>query len=170
MSSAPNWSRAACRDADPALFFPDHGGDWAYADARAICQGCPVRTECLDDVMAAEGSVSTGYRHGMRGGLTPVERLARYRASTRAGTSSAATVQGTRLDEIARLLAAGEAPEMVARRMSSSVSALSRYAYSANAPEIGRVFNHADRVLRPEYYHLKVRRMSAARRLKRVPA
>jgi len=87
--SAPDWSRAACLDVDPELFFPDRKSDAAYDYARTKCATCPVVSACLDDAMADEGSVSTGYRHGMRGGLTPVERLARYRASTRAPMTSA---------------------------------------------------------------------------------
>lgn len=37
--------RAACRDADTALFFPDHGG--VPPEAAALCRGCDVRPECL---------------------------------------------------------------------------------------------------------------------------
>lgn len=37
--------RAACRDADPGLFFPEAGE--SARPAMAICAGCPVRAECL---------------------------------------------------------------------------------------------------------------------------
>jgi WhiB family redox-sensing transcriptional regulator len=45
------WMRqAACRGADPELFF-DEGG-WAYyypsPEALALCRTCPVRVACLD--------------------------------------------------------------------------------------------------------------------------
>ncbi|NJP88621.1 WhiB family transcriptional regulator [Nonomuraea sp. FMUSA5-5] len=64
-------ARAACQDADPALFFPitwaDHPGH-REEQARRICQGCPVRAICLD------WALSTGEPDGMWGGTTPEER------------------------------------------------------------------------------------------------
>ena len=57
---------AACRDADPAIFFVDHGG--SAAEARIICAGCPVRTQCLDYALAASE------RHGIWGGTTEKQR------------------------------------------------------------------------------------------------
>jgi len=48
-TGAPNWgawrTRAACKDADPDLFFPDRAGTDISA-AQGICAGCPVRAEC----------------------------------------------------------------------------------------------------------------------------
>ena len=41
---------AACRGLDPALFFPDKGED--TAPAKAVCQGCDVREECLNEALA----------------------------------------------------------------------------------------------------------------------
>jgi WhiB family redox-sensing transcriptional regulator len=37
--------RAACRNVDPAVFFPPAGG--VPAKARRICAACPVRAVCL---------------------------------------------------------------------------------------------------------------------------
>jgi WhiB family redox-sensing transcriptional regulator len=37
---------AACRGAPSKVFFVERG--MSAADARAICAGCPVTTECLD--------------------------------------------------------------------------------------------------------------------------
>lgn len=38
---------AACRHAtDPSIFFPKPGD--SVREAKAICAGCPVRSECLD--------------------------------------------------------------------------------------------------------------------------
>lgn len=80
-------SLAACKGADPEVFFPtfldddgeevyDDGtifesyGDTTpfYEDARAICALCPMREECLDYAMEHH------IRFGMFGGLTPIER------------------------------------------------------------------------------------------------
>ena len=74
----PDWREAAaCVDEDPDLFFPatSNGADGAWVIPRRICNGCPVQAACLDDVMADEGLyLSTAYRYGMRGGLTPADR------------------------------------------------------------------------------------------------
>jgi WhiB family transcriptional regulator, redox-sensing transcriptional regulator len=59
--------QAACRDADPDLFFPDRG----YADvseAMTICNGCPVREECLD------WALKVNEDEGVWGGTTPDQR------------------------------------------------------------------------------------------------
>lgn len=64
-----NWrDLAACRGEDPALFFPEDGNKHAVAKARAICAGCPVRTECL------EHAVGFPEKHGVWGGLAERER------------------------------------------------------------------------------------------------
>jgi WhiB family transcriptional regulator, redox-sensing transcriptional regulator len=43
----PDWQDyAACKDADPELFFPPMGG--STDQAKAICGRCFVRAECLD--------------------------------------------------------------------------------------------------------------------------
>ena len=72
--TAPNWRRlAACRGADRALFF----GDWGEkpeaqaareAKAKAVCEGCPVRRECLTL------AVLTPVRYGVWGGTGERER------------------------------------------------------------------------------------------------
>ena len=65
---------AACRAADPELFFPVsravQAGD-EVTQAKAICAACPVRQECL------AFAVTTGQRHGIWGGLTEEERFPR---------------------------------------------------------------------------------------------
>jgi WhiB family redox-sensing transcriptional regulator len=58
---------AACRDADPALFFgPDHEALSVRlareTKARAVCAGCPVRADCLNDALRG------GVTHGVWGG------------------------------------------------------------------------------------------------------
>lgn len=75
--------RAACRDADPELFFAvGTSGKHAKPDprtarAKMICRGCCVRDDCLGYALA-HPSV-----HGTWGGLTEQERVA-YRKSMRA--------------------------------------------------------------------------------------
>lgn len=58
--------RAACRDKDPDLFYPETPGQ--LVAARAACRGCPVRVRCLDD------AISNGDDFAVRGGLTAAER------------------------------------------------------------------------------------------------
>lgn len=54
------------------LFFPEPGsGGYAHrslAEARRICERCPVRLPCL------EAAIANGERWGVWGGLTPEER------------------------------------------------------------------------------------------------
>ena len=57
---------AGCADADPVVFFADHGRP--ATEAKAICAGCPVRAECLDFALAGSE------RFGIWGGLTEKER------------------------------------------------------------------------------------------------
>lgn len=65
---------AACRDADPELFFPGLRV-WPCLDqitqAKAICARCPVRRQCL--VFA----LNTRQNHGVWGGMTEGERRPR---------------------------------------------------------------------------------------------
>jgi len=43
----PAWhEHAACRGKGPALFFPEPGKRTSYAEARQLCDGCPVHSEC----------------------------------------------------------------------------------------------------------------------------
>ncbi|MGN9842938.1 WhiB family transcriptional regulator [Nonomuraea sp. H19] len=74
--------RAACKDADPGLFFPptwNSTPSQADDQARRICQACPVQAACLD------WALRTGEPDGMWGGTTPEERRqlrARYQQAT----------------------------------------------------------------------------------------
>jgi len=56
----------SCTQTDPELFFPEKGK--RSRDARAVCAGCPVCTECLADALA-QGRV-----YGVWGGTTERER------------------------------------------------------------------------------------------------
>lgn len=68
---------ALCAQTDPEAFFPqnkayadEYNGYNNYNDARKICAECPVKGECLADALMI-GDVE----YGMRGGLTPRERM-----------------------------------------------------------------------------------------------
>jgi WhiB family transcriptional regulator, redox-sensing transcriptional regulator len=66
-------SAAACRDADPDLFFPVSGSGRSLEQvecAKAVCAGCPVRRSCM------AFALRTGQAHGIWGGLTEEERRA----------------------------------------------------------------------------------------------
>jgi WhiB family transcriptional regulator, redox-sensing transcriptional regulator len=72
LAAGENWrAAAACRSADPDLFFPvsDFGkGLDQAAQAKAICAGCRVRRPCL------AFALRTRQVHGIWGGLTERER------------------------------------------------------------------------------------------------
>jgi WhiB family redox-sensing transcriptional regulator len=64
-------SMAACRSADPDLFFPISSAGQSMAqeaEAKAICAGCRVRRECL------AFALRTHQAHGVWGGLSEQER------------------------------------------------------------------------------------------------
>lgn len=58
--------RGLCNQVDPELWFPEKGG--STREAKRICSGCPVRTECLDYALAHDE------RFGIWGGLSERER------------------------------------------------------------------------------------------------
>lgn len=64
-------SKARCLDADPAVFYPEVGEN--PHKAKAICDSCEVRRQCLELAMRMEGDSST-FRYGVWGGTTPDER------------------------------------------------------------------------------------------------
>jgi WhiB family redox-sensing transcriptional regulator len=46
--------RGNCLGLDPELFFPERGE--SVTEAKAVCAGCVVRTECLDFALAIGGA------------------------------------------------------------------------------------------------------------------
>lgn len=63
----PRWhAKGACIDADPSLFFPVRGA--SNKEAKALCAGCAVRSECLDFALAEN------IHHGVWGGLSDRQR------------------------------------------------------------------------------------------------
>lgn len=67
-----HWTRyAACRGADPELFYPVSSAGPALAQvdqAKAICGRCTVQSDCLSWALHA------GEPEGVWGGTTPEER------------------------------------------------------------------------------------------------
>ena len=55
-----------CAQTDPEAFFPEKGG--STRDAKRICTGCTVRSECL------EYALQNDERFGIWGGLSERER------------------------------------------------------------------------------------------------
>lgn len=64
--SSGQWrEHAACRSADPELFF---AGGAANAKAKRLCASCPVRRQCLDDAIGGDE------RFGIWGGMSSIQR------------------------------------------------------------------------------------------------
>jgi WhiB family redox-sensing transcriptional regulator len=64
---APDWREvAACRGADPKIFFPERGA--STEPARAVCRRCPVTIECLGYAL------DHGEKLGIWGGLSERQR------------------------------------------------------------------------------------------------
>ena len=65
--TAEQWQdRALCAQTDPEAFFPEKGG--STREAKKICLGCEVRSECLEYALAHDE------RFGIWGGLSERER------------------------------------------------------------------------------------------------
>jgi len=67
---------ALCREYDPEMFFPVATEDTALGQAqrraaKAVCAGCPVRSECLAFALDTE---DPQYPFGIFGGLSESER------------------------------------------------------------------------------------------------
>jgi WhiB family redox-sensing transcriptional regulator len=81
VSPLPAWrAKAACLDEDPELFFPTGSTGPALeqiAAAKAVCQRCPVITQCL------QWALKTNQDAGIWGGLTEDERRALRRKRQR---------------------------------------------------------------------------------------
>lgn len=77
------WQLSAnCLGVDPDLFFPERGA--STKEAKAVCQGCEVRADCLEYALA------NGEKFGIWGGLSERERrrIRRQRALARAAESA----------------------------------------------------------------------------------
>ncbi|MDY5585627.1 MAG: WhiB family transcriptional regulator [Arcanobacterium sp.] len=69
---------ALCAQTDPDIFYPEKGG--STAPATSICEGCSVRSECL------EYAITNDIRHGIWGGTSDNDRkrISRERKLARA--------------------------------------------------------------------------------------
>lgn len=78
-------ARGNCVGLDPDMFFPDKG-EWGerVAEAKAVCAGCAVRSECLGYAL------DHNQKFGVWGGLTVLERRAvrRQRRGAQAGSAA----------------------------------------------------------------------------------
>jgi WhiB family redox-sensing transcriptional regulator len=64
-----DWRKhAACKNADPAFFFPERSDQFRVSVAKRICEHCPVVEHCLDFALA-DGSLV-----GVWGATTADER------------------------------------------------------------------------------------------------
>ena len=71
LDATQDWtSLSACKDADPDELFVTGA---AQHRAKAVCLGCPVRTECLSDAL------DNRVEFGVWGGMTERERRALLR-------------------------------------------------------------------------------------------
>lgn len=99
-------SRAACRGMDTALFFPAQGRGVAGV-VVAVCEGCPVRSECLEHALEHE-------HFGVWGGMSGKQRsrLRRQRGGERRRINSLAQARYAEVAKIARAaIAAGRSAE-----------------------------------------------------------
>lgn len=65
----PAWmSRAVCAQVGPDLWFSEKGSNQFTSNVKAVCAGCPVRSQCL------EYAIANGETDGVWGGLTVKER------------------------------------------------------------------------------------------------
>lgn len=72
-----NWEdHARCKTVGPDAMFPDQGQTDDYRAAKAVCQWCPVRAQCLAYALEMEGNRPAIQRAGVWGGTTPRERAA----------------------------------------------------------------------------------------------
>jgi WhiB family redox-sensing transcriptional regulator len=83
-----DWTeQAACRGANPAIWFPEQGEANNAAYAKKVCHNeCPVRLECLDS------AITNTEQHGIWGGLSVRER---YTLQARRTGRRAPIVHGT---------------------------------------------------------------------------
>lgn len=72
------WTKAACKGEDPELWFREYSttlpGKFAASKAKAICEACPIREQCLESALIEERGLGHLARRGIRGGMTGRQR------------------------------------------------------------------------------------------------
>ena len=115
---------AACRGADPELFFPEPGPDMhrKVAEAKAICVACPVRADC------GAYALANRERFGIWGGQADRARRATRRRTRQPGRCDR---------DIARLTAAGLTAQHIAAKLDLAPRTVTRA--RARLRELGEV-------------------------------
>lgn len=84
-TEAREWmERAACAQIGGDLWYADEGQANYRKEAKEICAGCPVQTECLTYALEVEAAdPRTSFRYGIWSGTTPNQRheLAKKRSA-----------------------------------------------------------------------------------------
>jgi WhiB family transcriptional regulator, redox-sensing transcriptional regulator len=71
----PEWQhQAACRGVGPDVFYGDGDTGPARLTPWTLCERCPVRGECLAQVLADERNLPRTYRFGLWAFTTPTIR------------------------------------------------------------------------------------------------
>lgn len=87
-------AHVACRQGDPEFWFPasftSAEGRVQAAAAAEVCETCPARRACLEQILAIEGGSGAHYRYGVYGGYTPDQRFGIHRARVRRAAAEAA--------------------------------------------------------------------------------
>ena len=78
--------QAACKHMGPEVFFPAKEDAIGRKRALAICARCPVRHDCLEDLLSYQSVY--GYDAGIRAGLTGIG-IKRARARRKAARRQA---------------------------------------------------------------------------------
>lgn len=77
-----SWQRrSACKGIDPIVFYP--ATDEEAADAKAVCEVCPVQTECLEYAIACREHEGVWGGHTERERQRIIRRRRRLRAMER---------------------------------------------------------------------------------------
>ena len=113
--------RAACRDQDPELFFPERGQQAKAQAAKQVCAGCQVKADCLD--LAVKSAASRGEDHGIFGGTKPHERTG---LRDNQPTQASPWRRDRELAEQAHRLAEQVGPQQAATQLGTAPSTLAK--------------------------------------------